>query len=349
MKKSVLVTGASGALGPLLVAELLNAGYQVRALVRQIPETPIFDDAVQVVQGEITNRAEVEAAVRGVHLVFHLAAKLHITDPGLDQEASYFRINTYGTELIAKACEASGVERLVFFSTIAVYGETRGMEPLTETSPVNADTYYAKSKKQAEDIVLGARKRGDPASPIGVVLRVAAVYGSRMKGNYRTLFSAIRKGLFFPVGEGKNRRTLVFEADLVRASLIVARHPADFNQIFNVTDGAIHTLNEIVTAMYGAVGKKRPGLFLPVKPLWIATDLADRAVALAGVKRPSLKRRVEKYLEDVAVSGERLKQETGFQAAYTLEQGFQETVFKWNEAVQGNGRSIDRARRMKGA
>lgn len=322
MKKIALVTGAAGALGPLLVDGLLKAGYLVKVLVRNKPVKNVFNDAVTIVTGDITNKEDVDNAVNGVNLVFHLAAKLHVNDPDPSLEKEYYRVNVDGTRLVTEACLNMGVARIIFFSTIAVYGDNNDKGIFYESSPLNPCSFYAESKKQAEDIVLKA--------DTGIVLRVGAVYGSRMKGNYRTLFSAVQNGWFIPFGKGTNRRTLVFQDDLVRAAILVAEHPKAVGQVYNVTDGAVHTLDDILSAMYRAAGKSKPRVYLPEKTVRFMAGIGDRISSLAGRKQPILTKMVKKLFEDVAVGGEKIEKELEFKAEYNLLQGWLDTAASWD-------------------
>ena len=78
------------------------------------------------------------------------------------------------------------------------------------------DTFYAQTKLAAEQIVLNARRA--EGQPLGTVLRLGAVYGSRIKGNYRQLLKALAKRRFVPIGQGQNRRTLVYDRDEAHCS-----------------------------------------------------------------------------------------------------------------------------------
>ena len=122
----VLVTGATGSVGPKLVNILCEEGYRVRTLSIDEPEADLFPDNVEVQVGDITDVATVKTAVEGISVVFHLAALLHITKPSEFQEREYTRINVMGTKTLVEAAIQAGVKRLVFFSTISVYGPSNG-------------------------------------------------------------------------------------------------------------------------------------------------------------------------------------------------------------------------------
>ncbi|MCG6535826.1 MAG: NAD-dependent epimerase/dehydratase family protein [Syntrophales bacterium LBB04] len=118
---------------------------------------------------------------------------------------------------------------------------------LNERSPTHPETFYAQTKLSAEQIVLNAR--GADGQPLGTVLRLGAVYGSRIKGNYERLTHALARHRFIPIGNGLNRRTLVYDKDVGRAAVLAVSHPAASGQIFNVTDGQFHALNEIIESV----------------------------------------------------------------------------------------------------
>src|SRR5205823_5311040 len=126
----------------------------------------------------------------------------HINHPPPGAKAEYVRVNVEGTRTLAQAArDERSVNRLVFFSTINVYGATERGQIFDDDAPLNPDSLYAETKAQAEEIV---REMG-----AATILRVAAVYGARMKGNFPRLLAALRKRRPVIVGDGTNRRTLV--------------------------------------------------------------------------------------------------------------------------------------------
>src|SRR5690606_11500198 len=108
--------------------------------------------------------------------------------------------------------------------------------------------------------------KGPDGKPLGVVLRLGAVYGSHVKGNYERMIRALARNRFIPVGKGLNRRTLIYEKDVGRAAALAVSHPSATGRVFNVTDGKFHTLNEIIESICSAMGRKPPRWFLPVGP-----------------------------------------------------------------------------------
>ena len=313
--RTAFVTGATGAVGPALVSRLLDEGYRVRALVRPGRE-PRLPAGVEPVTGYLDDDAAIAEGVAGADVVFHLAALLHVNAPGPELALRYLDVNVRGTERLLEAARGAGVARFVFFSTINAYGPSDGGAPWRESDPVRPLTPYARTKAEAEQRVL--------AEPGGVVLRLAAVYGPGMRGNYRTLAVLLARGLPVLPGTGSNRRTLVHRDDVASAALLAAEHPAATGNVFNVTDGDIHAFDEIVRAVQRAAGR-RPGVrYLPAAPL----------LALARVARVS--HLVERVTEDVAVSGERIQHALGFVPRVPLDAG-------WRDVLRSFGREGGRA------
>jgi len=183
----------------------------------------MFPQSVEVLIGDVTDRVAVQSAMHGVDAVVHMAALLHIVNPPPEMREKYERINVGGTATVVEAAIKAGVRRVVLFSTIAVYGASDGCV-LNEASPTQPNTFYAQTKLSAEQIVLNAR--GANGQPLGTVLRLGAVYGSRIKGNYERLTYALARHRFIPIGNGRNRRTLVYDRDVARAAVSAVSHPA---------------------------------------------------------------------------------------------------------------------------
>jgi UDP-glucose 4-epimerase len=183
---------------------------------------------------------------------------------------------------------------------------------------------YGQTKLAAERIVLGARRLD--GQPLGTVLRLAAVYGTRIKGNYRRLAQSLAQGRFVPIGKGLNRRTLIYDRDVASAALLAANHPAAAGQVYNVSDGQLHTLNEIITVMCGALGRVPPRISLPIAPVQLAASLIEGGARFIGRTSPIGSSTIEKYTEDVAVSSRRIQSELEFAPKFDLVPGWQETV-----------------------
>jgi nucleoside-diphosphate-sugar epimerase len=320
-----LITGATGAIGPCVVQAFHKAGYRVRTLSLD-PQIPgMFPDNVEECIGDVTDLAAVQAAVDGCDFVIHLAALLHIANQPADSLSAYQRINYEGTATVVRASLRSQVKRLVLFSTICVYGESTG-NVFTEDSIPCPTSNYAATKLEAEKIVLDAR--GPDGLPLGTVLRLAAVYGPRIKGNYRRLLCSLKRGRFIAIGDGRNRRTLVYSTDVARAAILAAGHPNAAGKIYNVTDGQYHTMDEIIRAICKSLGKEPPRLKLPVQPVRLTAGMLEDLARLVGVTSPIGRATIDKYTEDMAVCGNRVQSELGFVPEFDLEGGWRNMILE---------------------
>jgi nucleoside-diphosphate-sugar epimerase len=319
----VLITGATGAVGPSVVQAFYAKGYLVRTLSIDPPPRGLWPDDVEVLIGDVTDRATVEAAMKGVDFVVHLAALLHIVNPHPELQKDYERINVGGTTTVVESALKGDIKRLVFLSTISVYGPSEGAI-LTEDSPTRPLTFYAQSKSAAESIVISAR-RADGAA-LGTVLRLGAVYGARIKGNYKRLVHALNRGRFILPGSGLNRRTLIYDKDVSRAILLATEHDMAAGRIFNVTDGQFHTVNDITLAIRHALGRNYPTLYLPTRPVRWIVAFTEKFFGFIGLHPPITHEAINTFLEDIAVDGRRFHDMLGFYPRYNLQKGWKDAV-----------------------
>ncbi len=313
----VLVTGATGALGPSLVKALTLAGFDVRALARHPPAPAGPEWCI----GDLTDRASLDRAVRGVDATVHLAALLHITNPPPELRTAYHDVNVEGTRALTDAASQAGVRRLVLASTTSVYGPTPA--PADESKPTAPDSWYAESKLAAEAAALALHR---PGTFDVSVLRLSAVYGPRIKGNYQRLLHALAAGRYLPLGPGLNRRSMVHEDDAAAAFVTALGHPAAAGRIFNVTDGAPHRLRDIVAAMCAALGRAEPKLALPVMPAIAGVRVLERLARIVGRTPPITAATLAKYLEDSVVDASRITRELAFVPRVGLDAGWCSTV-----------------------
>ena len=170
----VLVTGGTGFVGANLVRELLADGHQVRVLARKGSDRRALEGCpVDVVEGDLLDRASLRAAVAGTRRVYHVAAdyRLWARDP-----AALYRANVDGTKNVLAAGAEAGVERIVYTSTVGALGIPKDGTPGDEETRVSlADMVgpYKASKFLAERVADEWAGRGapivivNPSAPIG--------------------------------------------------------------------------------------------------------------------------------------------------------------------------------------
>jgi nucleoside-diphosphate-sugar epimerase len=173
-----LVTGATGNVGNAIVRALVAEGRPLRALARDpVRARPLVPAGCEVVRGDVTDRAQVEAAMRDVDVVYHAAGlpEQWLPDPGL-----FDAVNVGGTQVLTDAARAAGVRRFVYTSTIDVFAWQPGV-PFDESiiDPEPKHTPYERSKQEADRRVARALADGLPA----IFLHPSAVYGTSPNGS----------------------------------------------------------------------------------------------------------------------------------------------------------------------
>jgi UDP-glucose 4-epimerase len=324
----ILVTGGTGAIGPAVLAALAERGHWVRVLSRSPIGREVAPRSAQTVTGDITAPEEVARACRGVDIVVHLAALLHAAPGSLPPE-SYERINVGGTRHVVAAAMDAGVKRVVLASTIAVYGEAP-LGTAREDTPPAPETDYARTKLEAERVVR-TEFAGEGRS--AVVLRLGAVYGSRMKGNYRSLVRALDRVGFVAPGPGSNRRSLIHDSDAARAILLAVEHPRAAGRVLNVADPTAYRLREIIDAISSALGRRPPRLHLP-RPLALAAAGSIEVLSrMVRIPPPFTRSMVRKYNDEIVVDAGAIARDLGFAPRMTLESGWRQTI----EAMRATG------------
>jgi nucleoside-diphosphate-sugar epimerase len=311
-----VVTGATGAVGPAVANRIAReAGATVVALARHAPPPGLLLPQVRFESHDVLGDAALRC-VKDADCVFHLAARLHTNDPAAARRDEYERVNVEGTRRLVDAVRPSA--RLVFFSTIDVYGPTPAGTQATESTLPNPGSIYGDTKLRAEQFVL--------EHPGGLVLRLAAVYGPTMKANYARLVHALARHRYVQMGPGTNHRTLIFEQDVAQAAWLAAG-PDDLpSRIYNLTDGGLHTVNDIVSAISAALGRRPPRWSLPAPPVRTAAAALDALCRAAGRRSPVTPQMVDKLQANVAVSGRRFLEETTFRPGWDLVRGWTAAV-----------------------
>jgi nucleoside-diphosphate-sugar epimerase len=211
-----LVTGAGGFLGQYIAEQLIARGVRVRSLSRY--EHPALHRlGIEAIQGDIRDRATVDAACENVDIVFHTAAIAKLWGKWADFHA----INTLGTRNVIQACRAHRVSRLVYTSSPSVTFDGRDQCGIDESTPYPTKwlAHYPHSKALAEQAVLEAN---DGKELLTVALRPHLIWGPRDQHLIPRMLDRARKGQLRQVGDGKNLVDTIFVENAAAAHLQAA-------------------------------------------------------------------------------------------------------------------------------
>ena len=237
-----LVTGGAGFIGSHIVEELLKSGDSVRVLDNfssgKRENIEHSRGGLEVLEGDLRDVQAIGQAVRGMDLVFHLAAFVSVPQSLLEPETC-FAVNVGGTVSLFDAARRAGVRKVVLSSSTAVYGDTDVL-PVNETMPLRPLSPYAVSKQVNE---LYARLYSQVFGLPVVALRYFNVYGPRQRPDsdyaaavpifIRRLVAGEPISIF---GDGKQTRDFIFVKDIVRANLLAAE-AGPSGEAFNVCTG----------------------------------------------------------------------------------------------------------------
>lgn len=274
----ILLTGASGFVGAAALQRLLAHERGVRPVYRSAADAVKNPHAVVV--PTLEGATDWESALHGVDVVLHCAARAHIMrDEALDPLTEYRRVNVDGTLALARQAAAAGVRRFVFISSIKVNGESTPLgQPFTADDAPAPEDAYGLSKAEAE---AGLCQLSQETGMEVVIIRPVLVYGSGVKGNFKSLLQAAARGIPLPLGGARsNRRSLVALDNLVDLIVVCVTHPKAANQIFLVSDGEDLSTAELLQRAAQAQGVKAWLWPVPVVLLrWGARLLGKEAMA----------------------------------------------------------------------
>lgn len=264
----LLITGATGFVGRKLCQTLAQRGIDYAAVVRPGQEM----DHAQIIAG-ISSSTDWQAALDGVDVIVHLAARVHVmNDSEADPLAAFRAINVDATLNLARQAAAAGVKRLVFVSSIKVNGEeTHGIPYTAEDIPAPQDPYGV-SKHEAEQ---GLHAIAAQTGLEVVIVRPPLVYGPGVRANFLRLMQVTRLGIPLPFGAVHNARSMVALDNLVDLLICCSSHPAAAGQTFLVSDGDDVSLTRLLRLMAAAMHKRI--WLLPIHARWM-----QNAAALLG-------------------------------------------------------------------
>ena len=271
----VLITGATGLIGGALARSLSGDGEAVRALVRPGPAADALRAAgIETAEGDIRDAQVVRAAIRGCSHVVHVAAQRTARGVAL---TDYHAVNVGGTEHVARAAAAEGVARVVYGSTLGVYGFVTG-PPIDEATPVRPNTPYRRTKW------LGATRLHDAAVQDGlpsVIVCISSVVGpgAWIWLSYCRLVDAGRLRL---IGGGANATDVVALDDLVAGLRLALTVPGVDGQTYALGGGEDVRARDVAGLVAAALGRPVPSVGPPAGPYHLLAHVSTLAFLATG-------------------------------------------------------------------
>ena len=297
-----LVTGGSGFIGSHVVDKLIEAGHELRILDLH-PSCWHPDGEIETAIGDLTNAATVRDAVRGCDAVLHLAAMADVYQV-VEKPERTDAVNVRGTLNLLEAARDEGVERILYASTIWVYGNAPGPLPHDEDTPLALPPHLYTATKLAGEMYCRAYETLYGLSV--TILRFGIPYGPRARpaAVVPAFIAKARAGTPLTIaGDGSATRQFVYVEDLAEG-MVAALEPAGAGRTYNLVGKELVSIREIADTVRELVvdvpvehGPGRPA------DLEFGEASGERAAAELGWRpRTSFREGVRRYVDWLAVT-----------------------------------------------
>lgn len=315
----VALIGGSGFIGQSLGPLLMDAGHWVRVI--DVVPLPVQIARSEFVSADVRDAVKLHKALAGCDLIVNLAA-VHRDD--VRPLSLYSEVNVEGARNICGAAQNLGVRRIIFTSSVAIYGMQNGTPDETRVArPFNA---YGRTKWEAEAVYTKWQKAA-PANRSLSIIRPTVVFGPGNRGNVHTLIAQLAGGKFVMVGTGENRKSMAYVKNVAAfLAHLAAQERGASIQIYNYADKPDFSMNELLALIRSALGRSPP---LPIRIPYalglLAGSAFDALAFLSGRTFPISRVRVQKFCASTIFSTDRLRT-TGFVAPFELKQGLLDTI-----------------------
>lgn len=313
------ITGASGFIGSHLVDSLIEQGWKVRVLRHLRPphrcEVELFD-------GRIDQIKDLLSFCQGADLVFHLASAMGSAQLKAEE---FYRINVAGTKALLEAARESKVPRFIHVSSAGVLGAVPDELVADESYPPKPITIYDRTKWMGEIMALEAANIGLDV----IVVRPGWVYGPRDRRSFK-LIRAIKKGLFFIVGNGQGRQTPIWIKDLVQG-LLLSAEKGKGGEIYHLAGDEILMVKDMARMIASACQVKLKPIHLPILPIRVAASFFDKIGLLFRQEMPINSSRLSFFLHSKPLIINKAQRELGFKPTVNFSLGIIQTVCWYQE------------------
>jgi GlcNAc-P-P-Und epimerase len=312
MTNKITVIGGSGFVGTNLCKQLSLKQQDFEII--DIKMSNQFPEKCKI--GDVRDIDALRQTITG-NVIVNLAA-VHRDD--VPDKSEYQRTNVGGAENIASVCEEKGIEKIIFTSTVAVYGFA---EPGTdEDGEINPFNEYGRTKFEAEEKLRAWQSKSQNSL---LIIRPTVIFGEGNRGNVFNLLNQIASGKFVMVGKGQNKKSMAYIQNVV-AFLEKCISTEQKYGVFNYVDTPDMTMNELVRQVRAKLkGKNSVGLRLPYWLGMILGKMADVVSALTGKNLPVSSIRVKKFASSTEFNSAKSSLDK-FEAPFALSQGIERTL-----------------------
>jgi len=310
--------GGSGFIGQRLVQYLTMEGHVVKII--DIAEPPVSRPDIAYRNCDVRDLPALTEAIHGQDMVINLAAA-HRDD--VRPVSLYHDVNVQGAQNVCDAAEACGIDRILFTSSVAIYGLQEGVPD--EETPAKPFNPYGETKWNAEKVYETWFRKAPQRRSLFIV-RPTVVFGPANRGNVYGLIKQLASGLFIMIGDGENRKSMAYVENVASFLAHLAQERTPGEAIYNYVDKPDFSMNELLRVVRTALGKTgEPKLRLPYFVGMAIASLFDAAAAVTGHNFPISRVRVQKFCANTIFDASRLKH-TGFVPPASLSEGLSLTI-----------------------
>lgn len=311
-KKYNLVIGGSGFVGSFLINNLNSD----TTLNFDKNPSPFFQDITTI--GNILNKENLDKILKYVESVILLAAE-HRDD--VSPTSLYYDVNVKGTQNVLEAMDNNNVKKLIFTSSVAVYGLNK--KNPNEEHKIDPFNHYGKSKFQAEEVIKKWYD-SDPKQKSVSIIRPTVIFGERNRGNVFNLLRQISSGKFLMIGKGQNKKSMAYVGNVVAfiKDRLMKQEPG--YHVFNYADKPDFNMNELVLVIEQKMKLRVPKIRIPYFVGIIGGYCFDFLSMVIGKRLSISSVRVKKFCATTQFNS--IKSHNTFNAPYSLKEGLDKTL-----------------------
>ena len=312
---NICLIGASGFVGTRLI-ELLkqNSNYQFINIDKNNssvnPEITVIAD--------VRDKKILKTLLQGQDVVVLLAAE-HRDD--VSPTSLYYDVNVEGTQNVLEAMDACGIKKIIFTSSVAVYGLNKN-NPSEEHS-VAPFNHYGKSKWQAEEVLREWYENNSEKKTLAII-RPTVIFGERNRGNVYNLLKQISSGLFVKIGSCNNIKSMAYVGNVASLLVYLIENEQGYN-LYNYSDKPDLSMNELVDVVGTCLEKKIPSIKIPYFLGMLGGYYFDIIAKIAQKKLSISSVRVKKFCAITQYDASKIH-DIGFKPSYTLLEGLDKTI-----------------------
>lgn len=312
---NIALIGASGFVGTRLL-DLLNGSTEYELKNIDLLPSHFFNEITEI--GDVRDVEQMKQKLNGADVVVLLAAQ-HRDD--VTPTSLYYDTNVGGMKSTLEAMEYNGIKRLVFFSSVAVYGLNK--QNPNEDHQKDPFNHYGKSKWEAEQVVQEWYKTHNDWNID--IIRPTVIFGERNRGNVYNLLHQISGGKFLMVGKGNNKKSMAYVGNIVAFVKYMIDNVKDGYNVFNYIDKPDFTMNELILHIEKVLKKRIPKTHFPYWMGMCGGYCFDILAKITGKKLPISSVRVKKFCATTEYDATKVGN-TDFKAPFTLGEGLARTL-----------------------